>query len=144
MLRFGILGPVELYDREGRAVPLGGPRQVGLLALLLVHADRAVSVDRLCDALWGGERAHGADKRVQMAVARLRRALDDAAGATLRTVAGGYRLVVAPGELDAQLFETAAQAGRGALDAGRPRTSSGWVGRGVGVLARSGAGRRRL
>ena len=122
MLRYGILGPVEVYDPGGGVVALGGPRQVRLLALFLLCADRAVSVDYLVDALWGGERARGADKRVAMAIARLRKALESAgsAGSALRTVAGGYRLVVAPNELDAHLFETAAEEGRRALDAGEP------------------------
>jgi DNA-binding SARP family transcriptional activator len=122
MLRFGILGPVEVYDADGRAVPLVGPRQMRLLALLLVHADRAVSADQLRDALWGSERPRGVDKRLQMAIARLRKALDDAAGASaaLRTVVGGYRLVAAPDELDAHVFEASVRAGRRALDASDP------------------------
>jgi predicted ATPase/DNA-binding SARP family transcriptional activator len=121
MLRFGILGSVEVYGFEGRAVSVGGPRQVRLLALLLVHAGRAVSTDLLRDALWGGERPDGADKRVQMAVARLRKALDAVGGgAALRTVAGGYQLVVRPDELDAQVFETTMRAGRRALIGGDP------------------------
>jgi DNA-binding response OmpR family regulator len=63
-----------------------------LLALLLVNANRALSSDRLVDLLWG-ERAMGATvKRLQMAIARLRRTLDleDVHGeSVLRTVAGG-------------------------------------------------------
>jgi len=47
---FGILGPLEVL-RSGRAVPLGGPRQRAMLALLLVEANRAVSMDRLAQDL---------------------------------------------------------------------------------------------
>ena len=40
---FGILGPLEVL-RSGRVVPLGGPRQRAVLALLLLEANR-VGVD---------------------------------------------------------------------------------------------------
>jgi hypothetical protein len=50
---FGILGPLEVR-RSGRAVPLGGPRQRAVLALLLLEANRAVSMDRLAEEVWGG------------------------------------------------------------------------------------------
>src|SRR5262249_24844592 len=43
--KFGILGPLEVW-RSGRAVPLGGPRQRAVLALLLLEANRVVSMDR--------------------------------------------------------------------------------------------------
>ena len=75
MVRFGILGPVEALVGE-RQVAVGGPRQVALLAFLLLHANRAVSVDQLIDTLWGEQDPAGAVKRVQVAVARLRKALD--------------------------------------------------------------------
>src|SRR4051794_25283988 len=145
MLRFGILGSIEVYDYEGRAVAVGGPRQVRLLALLLVHAGRAVSTDRLRDALWGAARAGAADKRLQMAVARLRKALDAVgAGAALRTTAGGYRLVVAPSELDAEVFETTAQAGHRALAGGELPNALEFLRRGARGLAGTGARRCQL
>jgi DNA-binding SARP family transcriptional activator len=40
MVRYAILGPVEFCDGE-RRVGVGGPRQVALLALLLVNANHA-------------------------------------------------------------------------------------------------------
>ena len=52
MVKFGILGPVEFSDGE-KALPVGGPQQVALLAFLLLHANRAVSADQLTDALVG-------------------------------------------------------------------------------------------
>ena len=63
-----------------------------------------VSSDRLIDALWGEESTSGADKRLQMAVARLRKVVDTAQQ-VLRTTTHGYTLAVAPGELDAHRFE---------------------------------------
>src|SRR3954451_9774861 len=43
--RFGVLGPVEVYGAGGGVVPVGGPREVVLFAVLLVSANRAVSAD---------------------------------------------------------------------------------------------------
>src|SRR3954453_2222344 len=114
MVRFGILGPVELSDGE-RRLSVGGPRQLRLLAFLVLHANRAVSNDRLIDALWGEQDPAGATKRLQVAIARLRKALGaNAVGsdAGLRTVSGGYLLAVGPGELDADEFRAGAEDGR--------------------------------
>ncbi len=75
MVRYAMLGPVGVCDGE-RRVSVGGPRQVALLALLLLNANRAVSSDELIDALWGDLGPQGALKRLQVAIVRLRRTLD--------------------------------------------------------------------
>src|ERR671932_709362 len=49
---FRLLGPIEVRS-GGEPLPLGGPKQRALLALLLVEAGRAVSTDRIVDALCG-------------------------------------------------------------------------------------------
>jgi DNA-binding SARP family transcriptional activator len=119
--RFKILGPIEVFDGDG-PLPLGGPRQVALLALLLVHANQAVASDAAIEALWGGDGPAPSIKRLQMAVTRLRKALEPLGGSgrelPLRTVAGGYVLSVAPGELDAHVFEEGVVQGTGALARG--------------------------
>ena len=115
-VRYAILGPVEV--RAGDAtVPAGGPRQLALLALLLLNANAPVSSDRLIEALWGEDSATGAGKRLQMAIARLRKVVD-AGEPVLHTSANGYSLAVAPGELDADVFEARIADGRAALAAG--------------------------
>ncbi|MEA2493962.1 MAG: hypothetical protein QOJ29_1873, partial [Thermoleophilaceae bacterium] len=122
MIRYAILGPVALCDGE-RRVAAAGRRQVGLLALLLVNANRTVSSDRLIDAVWGDLAPAGALKRLQVAIVRLRRTLERQgvpSESVLRTVAGGYVLEVRPGELDAELFETRVGDARGALASGDP------------------------
>ncbi len=121
MATFGILGPIELRAGD-RRFAAGGPRQVALLAFFLLHANRAVSNDQLQDALWRSDGTDGT-KAVQMAVARLRKSLEplhsgDAAKPALRTVSGGYLLTVAPGQLDADLFEEGVAHGRARLGAG--------------------------
>jgi predicted ATPase/DNA-binding SARP family transcriptional activator len=121
VVRFGILGPVELSDGE-RRLPVGGPRQLTLLAFLLLHANRAVSSDQLIDALWDERNPAGALKRLQVAIARLRKALavdGFSRESRLKTAAGGYLLAVGEGELDADVFQRRVQDGRRALEAGQ-------------------------
>jgi class 3 adenylate cyclase len=91
-----------------------------MLAFLLLHANRSVSGDTLTDAVWGAART-GAGNRLQMAVARLRRALEplnQSGRSRVRTVGGGYMLSVGVGELDAEVFSASVQDGRRALAAG--------------------------
>jgi predicted ATPase/DNA-binding SARP family transcriptional activator len=120
-----VLGPVEVWSDERRLV-LGGPRQIALLAFLLLHANRAVSADAVIDAVWGPER-EGAAKRLQMAVFRLRRALEPLDGednSRIRTAGGGYLLSVGPGELDAQVFAKRVQDARRTLENDDPARAS--------------------
>jgi predicted ATPase/class 3 adenylate cyclase/DNA-binding winged helix-turn-helix (wHTH) protein len=123
MAIFRILGPIEVLSDESR-VALGGPRQTALLTFLLLHANKAVSTDRLIDALWADQDAAGAVKRVQVAIGRLRKVLEDArpdgAQPMLRTVAGGYLLAVGSGELDAEVFRAHVQEARRALGEDEP------------------------
>lgn len=51
-MEFRILGPIEVWS-EGRQLRLGGVKQRALLAVLLLHRNEVVSVDRLIDELWG-------------------------------------------------------------------------------------------
>jgi len=74
-VEFGILGPLEVC-RSGRAVPLGGPRQRAVLALLLIEANRVVSMDRLAEDVWGGNPPEGWVTTLQTYVFHLRHALE--------------------------------------------------------------------
>jgi DNA-binding SARP family transcriptional activator len=134
MVRFSILGPIELCDGERRAA-VAGSRQVALLALLLVNANRALSSDQLIEALWGDRRA-GAVKRLHVTITRLRRTLD-AGGvpdeSVLQTVAGGYLLAVQPGELDAEVFQTRVDEGRRALENGEAARARELFGEALGM-----------
>jgi YVTN family beta-propeller protein len=138
---FGILGPLEA-SRSGRVLPLGGPRQRAVLALLLVEANRVVSMDRLAEDVWGGDPPEGWATTLQTYVFHLRRALepDRARGATgevLVTRDRGYLLRVGPGQLDATRFQDGFTAGRAALEAGRPAEAAQMLREALG-LWRSG------
>ena len=125
MSSFRILGPVEA-SIGGRRLSLGGSRQVKLFSFLLVHANQAVSRDAVTEAVWGPARARS-DNRLQMAIARLRKALGpltDETGMRLRTVSGGYMLTVGAGELDAEVFARMVEDGQRALDAADPAAAS--------------------
>ena len=130
-----ILGSIEVWAGEKR-LDLSGPRQVALLGFLVVHANRAVSSDILVEALWDGDvRRRG--KPLQMAVARLRRAVEplNNPAPMIRTVAGGYLLSLSPDDLDACVFESSLDAAREALAGGQPGRAA--------ELAREGLGRWR-
>lgn len=99
--RFSVLGPLEA-TRDGVPLPLGGPKQRSILALLLLDADRVVPTARILEAVWGGEPGNeGAHASLQVHVSALRKALRDPdAPERLTYVRPGYRMHVDPGELD--------------------------------------------
>lgn len=122
---FRILGPLEVCDGEGNAIELGGRQQRLVLAMLLLHRNEVVSVDRLIDVVWGERAPAGAPKNVQIHVSRLRKALEPASRSrstkpVIRTQANGYVLEVGPAELDVDRFQLLVEEGRRALAAGQP------------------------
>ena len=88
----------------GQLVPLGGAKQRGLLAILLLSANEVVSADRLIDELWGECLPGSGRSALQVRVSQLRKALG-AAGAQLLTRAPGYVLAVGQDQLDLHRFE---------------------------------------
>src|SRR5689334_15173692 len=138
---FGILGPLEVR-RSGRPVPLGGPRQRAVLALLLLEANRVVSLDRLAEDVWAGHPPDGWVTTVQIYVSHLRQALEPgrargAAGDVLVTRNPGYLLRANREQLDAARFQDGFTAGRAALEAGRYAEAAGTLRQALG-LWRSG------
>ena len=120
-MEFRLLGPLEA-EHEGRCLPLGGPRQRAVLALLLLDANRVVSRERFVDELWPeGTAPDSAPKMVQAYVSQLRRVLADG---TIRTHASGYSIEVGDGSLDLHAFERLFAEGRDALSAGDAATAS--------------------
>ncbi|WP_165975344.1 alpha/beta fold hydrolase [Actinomadura rubrisoli] len=105
-MRFGILGPLEVVDGGGARVTVGGPQQQALLAVLLLHANRVVSTDRLIEHLWPDQAPAAARELLQGCVARLRRVLSaDGGRQPVVTRTPGYVLEARPGELDRDRFE---------------------------------------
>ncbi len=105
---FRILGPLEVSDETGPLL-LGGQKQRAVLALLLLDADRVVSVDRLVEALWGEQPPRTAVTSLQNFVSQLRKSLGPE---ILETKPPGYRLRVRKGELDLDRFRVAVENAR--------------------------------
>ena len=124
---FRILGPIEVDDDDGRAIELGGRQQRLVLAMLLLHRNEVVSVDRLIDAVWKEQAPANAVKNIRIHVSRLRKAFEAELGSgsesspvRVRTRANGYVLEVAPGDLDVDRFQHLVELGRQALAEGEP------------------------
>jgi DNA-binding SARP family transcriptional activator len=116
---YRILGRLTVVaDTE---LPLGGPRQRGILALLLLRAGQVVATDRLAEELWHGRPPRGAQITLRSYISRLRSTLVPAAGRpVLVTQAPGYLLDVGPADVDAARFEALVRDGQAALAAARP------------------------
>lgn len=99
-LEFRILGPLEVL-RAGTPLRLGPLLQKTLLGALLVEPNQFVSVPVLFDRVWGDEPPVTANKSVQKYISGLRRVLGSE---RIERNGGGYRIVVLPGELDAESF----------------------------------------
>lgn len=100
MLDFRILGPVEVW-RDGEQLPLGGPKQRAVLALLVLDAGRVVATDRIIDQLWGERPPPTAGASLQNLVSQLRKLLGPD---VLITKPPGYRLQIAPEQVDHERF----------------------------------------
>jgi DNA-binding SARP family transcriptional activator len=121
-MEFRILGPLEVLE-EGRSLPLGGPRQRAVLAVLLLHANEVVSSERLIDELWAEEPPKTADATLRVYVSQLRKVLEPRGSATggrhfLESRAGGYVVRLGADDLDLARFERLFEQGREALAAG--------------------------
>jgi DNA-binding SARP family transcriptional activator/tetratricopeptide (TPR) repeat protein len=113
--RFGILGPLEVWDGD-QPVVITGVQPRAVLALLLLDANRVVSADRLIDSLWGEHAPPNARLLLHGCVARLRRALRAGCGSQpVRGRAPGYVIEVGDDELDLTRFERLADTAAGQL-----------------------------
>ncbi|MFE2234228.1 BTAD domain-containing putative transcriptional regulator [Streptomyces sp. NPDC059442] len=123
-MELSLLGPLELA-REGVVFGLGGPRQRTVLAVLALHANRVTPREQLVDAVWGEAPPETARTQVQSAVSALRKAFARAGRPdAITTLASGYRLALADGELDLRRFERLVAEARGHAAAGRPERAT--------------------
>ncbi|GAA3412842.1 BTAD domain-containing putative transcriptional regulator [Streptosporangium vulgare] len=104
-----MLGPLEV-TREGLVVPVSAVKQRVVLATLLLHANRPVSLDLLIERIWDGTaEREGTRAAVQAHVGRLRGTLQAGAGlegrSPIRTRDHGYGIEVTPDTLDLARFQ---------------------------------------
>jgi DNA-binding SARP family transcriptional activator len=121
-MEFRILGPLEVLE-AGRSIPLGGPRQRAVLAVLLLHANEVVSSERLIDELWAEEPPKTAEATLRVYISHLRKALESGGTAAgkrqvLESRAPGYLVRVAADDFDLTRFERLFEQGREALATG--------------------------
>lgn len=114
-MRYRMLGPLEIWDGHAWASVRAG-KQRALLALLLLHPDRALDRDWLIDTLWDGTPPSSAARLLPHYVWRLRGLLPYDADPPLRAVPTGYTLTTAPGDTDYQRFTTLVSEARDATD----------------------------
>jgi DNA-binding SARP family transcriptional activator len=135
-VRFQVLGPVLLV-REDRPIELARLKERLVLGLMLARAGRVVSQDALIDTVWKRKPPANPVATLHVHICHLRSLLEPGRPArgparVLLRRQGGYLLAVAPGQLDADVFETAIRQGCRLMAAGRPAAAAGVL---AGALA---------
>ncbi|MEU5132937.1 BTAD domain-containing putative transcriptional regulator [Streptomyces californicus] len=101
-MRYGVLGPLAVWDAEGQPVRVPEAKVRALLANLLVHGGGPVPADRLIEDLWASSPPGGSTNTLQTKVSQLRRVLGREQ--VVREPAG-YRLLLADDVVDATRFQ---------------------------------------
>ena len=120
-MRIGLLGALEVHDDAGRDVAISGTKLRSLLAVLALHAGRAVPTDQLVDALWGEDPPPAVRNGLQGLASKLRRALGSPGSVTMR--GGAYALELPPEAVDVHRYERLVADARGAATAGDATTA---------------------
>lgn len=130
MLAFRILGPIEVLSEEG-PVRLGGAKQRATLAILLLQANRVVSVDRLAEDLYAGAPPVTAVTQVQRQISELRKAIGSEP--VIETRSPGYVIRLSPDQLDLNQFERWTEEARRALAQGEAQSAAAQLRRALGL-----------
>jgi SARP family transcriptional regulator, regulator of embCAB operon len=119
MLKFRILGPVEIHAPV-RPVRVRGTLRRTLLMALLANANRFIPADTLIRELWGEEYPSQADNALQAHVSKLRAKIasleSEVAKPRLVTRPSGYEFILERGDLDAEVFMAGFERARGCHD----------------------------
>lgn len=116
---FDLLGPL-VVTVAGTAVRLGGPRQVAVLARLLLAPGQVVSMEQLAESVWDGDLPARPEVAIRSYISNLRRSIEPTRHpgdrqSCIESIPPGYRLAVDPGAIDAHRFEQLVAQGRSAL-----------------------------
>ncbi|GIJ50295.1 hypothetical protein Val02_71810 [Virgisporangium aliadipatigenens] len=110
-LHIGVLGPLDIrLDGQLRTVPAG--RLATFLAGMALRANRVVPLLALAEELWGASPPRSARYNLRSYASQARRVLGDPDRLVAR--GEGYLLVAAPGEVDAEVFESSVNDAAGA------------------------------
>jgi DNA-binding SARP family transcriptional activator len=117
-MEFRLLGDIEARN-DGRPVSIGYAQLRYVLAVLLIDANRIVSVDQLVDRVWGTRRTPRRPRAaVQHSISLLRTALVDLP-VTFSWRATGYELRVDPAAIDLFRFRALINQATAAADEAR-------------------------
>ena len=103
MLTCRLLGPVEVWF-DDKQINLGYPRQRSLLAILLVDANRLVTLDSLINRIWADHPPARAAHTLYADLSKLRRVLTPLPGLDLVRHTGGYLIEADPQAIDLHRF----------------------------------------
>ena len=107
MMRYRLLGPLEVVGDDGATVALGGDRERVLLGTLILGSNQVVSTSRLIDALWGEDPPPTAANTLQVHVSKLRKKLagNDNSERAIESSSSGYLLRTGPDDVDLRRYE---------------------------------------
>jgi DNA-binding SARP family transcriptional activator len=112
-MRFRVLGSVTAAPQTPTA-----PKVRSVLAVLLTRTNQPVSALTLTDELWGDTPPRTAVSALQVYISQLRRVLKEDGRRLLSTDLSGYRLHIAPDDLDLTVFEALSHEGCRAVERG--------------------------
>lgn len=123
--QFNVLGPLEVV-RGGLVIPVTARKQRVILAALLIHAGRVVSVSDLVGYLWGDSPPRADRNSLQNHLMRLRRTLGE--GDLIITRPDGYLIQVDREAVDVHRFHLLVGAARRAVLGSQFQLASGLLG----------------
>lgn len=118
-MQFQILGPLQVLA-DNVLLPVRGPREQKILAVLLLHADQPVPLEHLINAVWDDDPPATAATQVRNRISGLRKSWSGAVaqpGSILTTEGNGYLLRLDGHDLDLRNFEQHVSSARNAAAA---------------------------
>jgi len=113
-MEFGVLGPLRVVEHD-KALPLGGPKQRTLLALLIAGAGTPVTTDSLIMGVYGPDGDPKDLRTIQTYISTFKRSLGD----VINRTGNAYQLGVDPDSIDAIRFERLIQWARSTMNKSR-------------------------
>lgn len=104
IVKFLLLGSLEIKQTDGNSVQVTRPRQLQVLANLLAMPNTVISTERLISGLWADRAPVSARGNLKSYVCDLRKVLVRL-NVPIETMGGGYRIVLDPEDVDVTLFD---------------------------------------
>ncbi len=116
-MKYRVLGPLEACAVTGERISIARSKHRQLLATLLLSPNAVVTTDHLIGNLWEDGQPNTARGLLKTYIWGLRRLLSprDPTAAPIKTLTGGYRMLVDANDLDLLVFSEHAREGRNLL-----------------------------